>query len=186
MGSPKCSRGFGAPAILAHALRSVAGVTSAFVYGSWAARFLAIEGQRPVEDVDLLVLGEPDRDANLYKEIERVEARLGRRVRSPSGIRTGWEGARARFTTPSSAAPWCRSPWTSASPRAEIAAVTAWIARPANSTAQLASAAVLSTGRAGRSTRTRVDPARTGRLRTGVNASVSACRAAWTISVAIR
>lgn len=73
------TRAFGAPAILAQALRSVAGVTSAFVYGSWAARFLGIEGQRPVEDIDLLVLGEPDRD-NLYKEIERVEARLGRPV----------------------------------------------------------------------------------------------------------
>lgn len=73
------ARAFGVPSVLAEALRSVAGVASAFVYGSWAARFVGSEGQRPVEDIDLLVLGEPDRDT-LYGEIERVEARLGRPV----------------------------------------------------------------------------------------------------------
>lgn len=73
------TRAFGVPSVLSEALRSVEGITSAFVYGSWAARFLGLDGQRPVQDIDLLVLGEPDRD-RLYAETERVEARLGRPV----------------------------------------------------------------------------------------------------------
>lgn len=73
------TRAFGVPTVLAEALRSVDGITSAYVYGSWAARFLGTEGQRPVEDIDVLVLGDPDRD-RLYARIGRVEARLGRPV----------------------------------------------------------------------------------------------------------
>jgi len=73
------TRAFGVPAVLADAMRSVAGIASAFVYGSWAAGFLGSEGQRPVEDIDVLVLGHPDRDL-LYAGVERVEARLGRPV----------------------------------------------------------------------------------------------------------
>lgn len=73
------TRAFGVPHVLAEALREVEGITSAFVYGSWAARFLGSEGQRPVEDIDLLVLGEPHRD-RLYQVIDTVQARLGRPV----------------------------------------------------------------------------------------------------------
>lgn len=73
------TRAFGVPAVLAEALRPIDGITSACVYGSWAARFLGSGGQRGVQDIDLLVLGEPDRD-QLYAEMERVEARLGRPV----------------------------------------------------------------------------------------------------------
>lgn len=71
------SRAFGVPAVLASALRRVEGIREAFVYGSWAARYLGSEGQRPVEDIDILVLGEPDRD-QLYAAIESVAPRLGR------------------------------------------------------------------------------------------------------------
>lgn len=73
------TRAFGVPRVLGEALRSVDGIASAFVYGSWAARFVGSEGQRPVEDIDLLVLGEPDRD-DLYAAVEGVDARLGRPV----------------------------------------------------------------------------------------------------------
>ncbi|MGH9187392.1 MAG: hypothetical protein ACRD0U_16515 [Acidimicrobiales bacterium] len=73
------TRAFGAPAVLAQALRALEGVTAAVVYGSWAARYLGSEGQRPVEDIDVLVLGEPDPD-RLYAAIEAVESRLGRPV----------------------------------------------------------------------------------------------------------
>jgi DNA-binding transcriptional ArsR family regulator len=73
------TRAFGVPAVLAEALRSVDGITAAFIYGSWAARYLGSEGQRPVEDIDVLVLGEPDRD-RLYAAIQAVEPRLGRPV----------------------------------------------------------------------------------------------------------
>lgn len=73
------TRAFGVPVVLAEALRDVDGISAAFLYGSWAARYAGRDGQRPVEDIDLLVLGEPDRD-RLYAAIERVEPRLGRPV----------------------------------------------------------------------------------------------------------
>jgi DNA-binding transcriptional ArsR family regulator len=73
------TRAFGAPAVIGDALRHVAGVVDAFIFGSWAARHTGVAGKRPVEDIDLLVLGDPDRDA-LYQAIAGVEARLGRPV----------------------------------------------------------------------------------------------------------
>lgn len=54
-------------------------MTAAYLYGSWAARFQGVEGRRPVEDIDLLVLGEPDCDG-LYAHIDRAAERLGRQV----------------------------------------------------------------------------------------------------------
>ena len=73
------TRAFGVPAVLADALRPVDGIRMAYVYGSWAARLTGLEGRRPVEDLDVLVLGEPDRD-ELYARIDQVTARLGRPV----------------------------------------------------------------------------------------------------------
>lgn len=73
------TRAFGIPAVLASALRPLEGISEAFIYGSWAARYLGAEGQRAVEDIDVLVLGEPDRD-QLYAAIESVGPRLGRPV----------------------------------------------------------------------------------------------------------
>lgn len=73
------TRAFGVPAVLAEALRPVEGVAAAYVYGSWAARYQGSEGQRPVEDIDVLVLGDPDRD-QLYAAIAATEPRLGRPV----------------------------------------------------------------------------------------------------------
>jgi predicted nucleotidyltransferase len=72
-------RAFGVPAVLRAALADVHGVTEAYVFGSWAARYLGEEGERPVEDIDLLVLGEPDRD-ELYARISSATQRLGRQV----------------------------------------------------------------------------------------------------------
>jgi len=73
------TRAFGVPAVIAGALRGLGGVTAAFIYGSWAARYAGQPGPRPVEDIDVLVLGEPDRD-ELYEAVGAVEPRLGRPV----------------------------------------------------------------------------------------------------------
>lgn len=73
------TRAFGPPAVLAEALTGLAGVEGAYLYGSWAARFHGLDGHRPVEDIDLLVLGEPDRD-ELYARIDSASTRLGRSV----------------------------------------------------------------------------------------------------------
>jgi DNA-binding transcriptional ArsR family regulator len=72
-------RSFGVPRVLADALADVDSVEDAYVFGSWAARWVGEEGTRPVGDIDLLVLGNPDRDA-LYVAAEGAGRRLGREV----------------------------------------------------------------------------------------------------------
>jgi DNA-binding transcriptional ArsR family regulator len=73
------TRAFGVPAVLAEELDGVGGIVSALVFGSWAARYAGQGGVRPVGDIDVLVLGAPDRDA-LYEAAGRAERRLGRPV----------------------------------------------------------------------------------------------------------
>jgi predicted nucleotidyltransferase len=75
------TKAFGVPAVLADALRHVAGIDQAYVYGSWAARHSGEPGRRPVGDIDVLVLGEPDRD-QLYEAVNAAERRLGREVQA--------------------------------------------------------------------------------------------------------
>lgn len=72
-------RSFGVPRVLSDALAAVDGVDDAYIFGSWAARWSGEDGTRSVADVDLLVLGQPDRDL-LYKSAERAGRRLGREV----------------------------------------------------------------------------------------------------------
>jgi DNA-binding transcriptional ArsR family regulator len=75
------TRAFGVPAILAEALQGVRGINEAYIYGSWAARHAGEAGQRPVRDIDVLVLGQPDRD-QLYAALGTAEKRLGRPVQA--------------------------------------------------------------------------------------------------------
>jgi DNA-binding transcriptional ArsR family regulator len=73
------TRAFGVPAVLAEALSPVDGIAAAYIYGSWAARHQGQAGQRPVGDIDVLILGNPDRD-ELYGALSAAEQRLGRPV----------------------------------------------------------------------------------------------------------
>ena len=75
------TRAFGVPAVLAAALQPVNGIAAAYIYGSWAARHEGQAGQRPVGDIDVLILGEPDRD-QLYAVLSDAEDRLGRPVQA--------------------------------------------------------------------------------------------------------
>jgi DNA-binding transcriptional ArsR family regulator len=90
------TRAFGVPAILSEALKSVAGITQAYVYGSWAARHAGEPGLRPVGDIDVLVLGEPDRD-QLYEALSEAESRLGRSVQATIRQATWLESASGAF-----------------------------------------------------------------------------------------
>ena len=72
-------KAFGVPLVLGQALTGVGGIDAAYVYGSWAARFSGQEGDRPVGDIDLLILGGPDRD-EVYAAASSAERRLGRTV----------------------------------------------------------------------------------------------------------
>lgn len=68
----------GPAALLTEELGRIAGVESAFLYGSFAARLGGIEGLSP-NDIDLMVIGTPDVD-EVYAICTRVEAAVHRPV----------------------------------------------------------------------------------------------------------
>ena len=73
------TKAFGVPAVLGDAVGVVGGIEEAYLFGSWAARHAGERGVRPVGDIDLLILGTPDRDA-VYAAVREAELRLGREV----------------------------------------------------------------------------------------------------------
>lgn len=64
--------------VIGEELSSVAGITAAFIYGSWAARYAREPGPAP-GDIDVLVVGDPDRD-DLFEAVGRATTRLGKEV----------------------------------------------------------------------------------------------------------
>ncbi len=86
------TRAFGVPAVVADALQPIEGIEEAHIYGSWAARHEGQGGQRPVGDIDVLILGDPGRD-QLYDALAVAEKRLGRpiqaTIRDPDWLRSG-------------------------------------------------------------------------------------------------
>ena len=90
------TRAFGVPAVLAEALRDIDGIATAYIYGSWAARHEGQTGQRPVGDIDVLVLGEPDRD-QLYAALSTAEQRLARPVQATIRDRDWLESGSGAF-----------------------------------------------------------------------------------------
>ena len=72
-------KAFGPPQVLAEVLEDIDGIEAAYIFGSWAARWSGEGAKRPVADIDVLVLGAPDRD-RLYAALSVAEERLGRPV----------------------------------------------------------------------------------------------------------
>ena len=68
----------GPAALLTQELGRVGGVESAFLYGSFAARLLGVEGAAP-NDIDVMVIGTPDA-GEVYEICTRVEAAVHRPV----------------------------------------------------------------------------------------------------------
>jgi hypothetical protein len=82
---------FGPASLVGPALAGVRGVEEAFLYGSWAARYLGRPGPDPA-DIDLMVVGSPSR-----REVARVARdlteRLGREVNPTVVPATRWRDA---------------------------------------------------------------------------------------------
>ena len=93
-------RSFGPRQVLAEELEHVEGVEQAYLFGSWAARYEG-EAGRPPADLDLLVIGSPDRD-ELDDAAQRATGRLAREVnvtiRSPAWWRDGTDRFHADIT----------------------------------------------------------------------------------------
>lgn len=68
---------YGPLPVMTEELRRVPGIDSAYLYGSWAARYSGEPGAPP-NDVDVIVVGEADPD-ELDLAAQRAEARLGGR-----------------------------------------------------------------------------------------------------------
>jgi predicted nucleotidyltransferase len=93
-------RSFGPRQILAEEIAGIEGVEGAYLFGSWAARYAGQGGRAPA-DLDLLVIGRPDRDA-LDEAAERAGDRLAREVnvtvRSPQWWREGGDSFHTEVT----------------------------------------------------------------------------------------
>lgn len=93
-------RSFGPLQVLAEELEAVDGIEKAYLFGSWASRYAGEDG-RPPADLDVLVIGTPDRD-ELDDAAQRAESRLAREVnvtiRSLDWWRQGTDGFHADVT----------------------------------------------------------------------------------------
>ena len=94
-------RSFGPRQVIAEQLAGLPGIERVFLRGSWAARYAGQPGQAPA-DIDVLVIGNPDRD-QLDDAAQRAGSRLAPEVnvtvRSPQWWRGGGDGFHTEVTT---------------------------------------------------------------------------------------
>lgn len=88
-------KAFGPAVVLAEELTGVDGVDRAWLFGSWAHRYLGAEGPAP-SDIDVLVVGRPDMDA-LADALVRAGTRLGRPVGPTVFSPEEWDSPRDGF-----------------------------------------------------------------------------------------
>jgi predicted nucleotidyltransferase len=82
---------YGPQPVLADLLSGLAGVEQAYIYGSWAARYLGEPGPVP-HDVDVLVVGTANED-DLYDLARQAESHLAREVNISAVSSQYWETA---------------------------------------------------------------------------------------------
>lgn len=100
---------FGPPAVIAAEFVGIEGIDAIFVYGSWAARYEGRAGPAP-RDIDVLVLGHPDRDA-VFGAARRAQRRLGREVNVTQRTRRQWDTATDGFTEQVRSSPMVEVPY---------------------------------------------------------------------------
>ena len=86
---------YGPPAAIAREFADVDGAQAVAVFGSWAARYLGQPGRAP-NDIDVLVIGTPDRD-EVDDAAERAERAIGLPVQATVRSRDQWTEARDSF-----------------------------------------------------------------------------------------
>jgi predicted nucleotidyltransferase len=87
---------FGPPLVVGEEFATLAGVEQVFIFGSWAARYAGEPGPAP-NDVDVLLVGTPDRD-EAYEAARRTQDRLGREVNVTIRTRRQWQHCDDAFT----------------------------------------------------------------------------------------
>ncbi len=88
---------YGPPAVIGEELAPVKGIDYLYLFGSWAARYQGEPGRAP-NDIDVLVVGAPDRD-QVYEAAERAERRLGLPVQATIRTPAQWDDAADPFIT---------------------------------------------------------------------------------------
>jgi predicted nucleotidyltransferase len=88
-------RSLGPKQVVAEVLADVPGVEAAYLFGSWAARLAGERGRAP-QDIDVLVIGEPDRD-KLDEATSGAERRLARPVQVTIRRRSWWNNGDDSF-----------------------------------------------------------------------------------------
>ena len=84
-------RTFGPIAVVASEFSGIAGIRHLYIFGSWAARSAGQEGLFP-RDIDLLIVGTPDRD-EVDDASMRAEKRLHLPVQTTIRSITQWRGS---------------------------------------------------------------------------------------------
>jgi hypothetical protein len=100
---------FGPPLVIGEEFASIDGIEASYIYGSWAARYLGEPGPAP-EDIDVLVIGHPDRD-EVYDAARRAQQRLGREVNVTQRTSKQWDTATDGFSKQIRSSPMVEVPY---------------------------------------------------------------------------
>jgi predicted nucleotidyltransferase len=88
-------RSFGPRQVIAEEFAGLGGLEAVYLFGSWAARYEGVRGRPPV-DIDVLVIGTPDRD-DLDEAAQRAGSRLAREVNVTIRSAQWWEDGQDSF-----------------------------------------------------------------------------------------
>ncbi len=100
---------FGPPIVIGEEFAAVDGIETIYIYGSWAARHQGEPGPTP-NDIDVLVIGRPDRD-EVYDAARRAQQRLGREVNVTQRTRKQWATATDGFSEQVRSSPMVEVPY---------------------------------------------------------------------------
>jgi hypothetical protein len=86
---------YGPPAVIANEFDNIEQADAVLLFGSWAARYLGEPGRAP-NDIDVLVIGDADRDA-VDDAAARAERQIGLPVQATVRTRAQWETQKESF-----------------------------------------------------------------------------------------